>query len=134
MFPKYVLLSICAFIRVQFGRLGKFHSVHPSGVHTHFPKTSYDQRIFSKKSWKSSLFKSMPVFQLDNLFSFSPSFSYLPSFSLFALFFLTCSFFFCSLFFYHDFCLFYYIFFWAMFLNEELYTVPEFQTSLTVMI
>ena len=32
MFPKYVLLSICAFIRVHFGYSGKFHGIHPSGV------------------------------------------------------------------------------------------------------
>ena len=70
MFPKYVLLSICAFIRVHFGRPGKFHSIHPSGVDTFSKKIGYDQWIFSKKSWKSSLFKSMLVFQLDNLFVF----------------------------------------------------------------
>ena len=46
------------------------HSIHPSGVYTFFLKTSYDQWIFPKKSWKSSLFKSMLVFQPDNLFFF----------------------------------------------------------------
>ena len=50
-------------------------------------------------------------------------------FSLFALFFLPL--FFCLLFL---FFVFYYYYFWTMFLNEELYTVPEFQTSLIVMI
>ena len=84
MFPKYVLLSICAFIRVHFGRPGKFHSVHPSGVHTFFSKTSYDRRIFlSIKSRKSSLSKTCWFF----IFYF-PSFSpYLLSLSsLFIIF------------------------------------------------
>ena len=96
MFPKYVLLSICAFIRVHFGRPGKFSQHSPFRCTHIFSKTSYDQWFFSKKSWKSSLFKSMSVFQLNNLFFFSffLSFSYLLSFSLtcsllflFALFF-----------------------------------------------
>ena len=86
MFPKYVLLSICAFIRVHFGRPGKFSQHSPFRCIHILSKTSYDQQIFSKKSWKSSLFKSMPVFQLDNLFSLFPPFSLLAFF-----FFLICS-------------------------------------------
>ena len=35
MFPKYVLLSICAFIRVYLGVRENF-SIHPSGVYTFF--------------------------------------------------------------------------------------------------
>ena len=73
MFPKYVLLSICAFIRVHFGRLGKSSQHSPFRCIHIFSKTSYDQWIFPKKSWKSSLFKSMLVFQLDNLFFFFAS-------------------------------------------------------------
>ena len=101
MFPKYVLLSICAFIQVHFGRPGKFSQHSPLRRIHIFSKTSYDQWIFSKKSWKSSLFKSMSVFQLNNLFSF------FLSFFLLALFFFLFSYFY----FYHDFCLFYIYFF-----------------------
>ena len=101
------------------------------------------------------------VFQLDNLFSLFPPFSllafffflicslflYLPSsFFLFALFFFTCPllsllfsfpfhFLFFSIFIFIMIFLFIlHIYFWTMFLNEELYTVPEFQTSSIVMI
>ena len=97
MFPKYVLLSICAFIWVHFGRPGKFSQHSPFRCTHTFSKTSYDQWFFfSKKSWKSSLFKSMSVFQLNNLFFFFFflfffCFSYLLSYflicSLFPLFF-----------------------------------------------
>ena len=50
--------------------------------HIFFQKLVMISDFFSKKSWKSSLFKSMLVFQLNNLFSFSffLSFSYLFSF------------------------------------------------------
>ena len=130
-FPKYVLLSICAFIRVHFGRPGKFSQHSPFRCIHIFSKTSYDQWIFSKKSWKSSLFKSMLVFQLDNSLFFSFS----------SLFFLTCSLFFLlALFFLLFFLFFYFIFifimifvcfiFWTMFLNEELYMVQEFQINI----
>ena len=139
MFPKYVLLSICAFIRVHFGRPGKFSQHSPFRCIHIFSKTSYDQQIFSKKSWKSSLFKSMLVFQLDNLFffSFSSLFSYLLSFSL------TCSLLsLLALFFpFFDFYFFIFLFF-VCFIIIFLDDVPkrrtlhssEFQTSLIVMI
>ena len=68
-----------------FGRLGKSSQHSPFRCIHIFSKTSYDQWIFPKKSWKSSLFNSMLVFQLDNLFFFF----FLP-FSLLA-FFLICS-------------------------------------------
>jgi len=39
-------------------------------VHTHFfSKTGYDQRIFSKKSWKLFLFKNVLAFQPKDIFS-----------------------------------------------------------------
>ena len=61
-----------------------FHSTHPSGVYTFFQKLVMISEFFSKKSWKLSLFKSMFVFQLENLFFFF--------FCLFVLFFFfTCS-------------------------------------------
>ena len=103
MFPKYVLLSICAFIQSHFGRPGKFHSIHPSGVHTFFfPKTSYDQRIFFQRRVGSHLFsKACWFFQLDNLFFFfSPSFFFIIIICLFL--FLVCSFFFFFFFFFHE--------------------------------
>ena len=125
-FPKYVLLSICAFIRVHFERPGKFSQRSPFRCTHIFQKlVMISEFFFSKKSWKPSLFKSMLVFQLDNLFFF-----FLPAlfffslsffFSLLALFFpyllssfLTCSLLLSSFFlfyFYFDSCLFYiYIF------------------------
>jgi len=60
-----------------------FHSIHPSGVlHTFsFKNWLWSVNFFSKKSWKLSLFKSMLVFQLDNLFFF-----FLSLFSFFPLF------------------------------------------------
>ena len=110
MFPKYVLLSICAFIRVHFGRPGKFSQHSPFRCTHIFSKTSYDQWFFSKKSWKSSLFKSMSVFQLDNLFFFFLSFSFVYFFFSFVFcFFLP--FFFHEVFFYLNMC----IFFWGIF-------------------
>ena len=44
MFPKYVLLSICAFIRVHFGRPGKFSQRSPFRcIHIFSSKIGYDQ-------------------------------------------------------------------------------------------
>ena len=115
MFPKYVLLSICAFIRVHFWRPGKIHSVHPSGVHTHFSKTSYDQWIFLKEKLEVISFQKHVGFPARQLIFF---FFFL-SFFLLALFFpyllsslLTCSFF---LFFYFYF-LFLVVFFFVCFI------------------
>ena len=57
--------KICSFINLSIhpslflGVRENFHSVHPSSVYTFFSKTGYDQWIFSKKSWKLSLFTSM---------------------------------------------------------------------------
>ena len=96
MFPKYVLLSICAFIRVHFGRPGKFHSIHPSGVHTFFSKSvminewnffqrKVGNRLFSKACWflARQLIFSFSTFFLTCLLFFS----YLLSFSFHFLFF-----------------------------------------------
>ena len=90
MFPKYLLLSICAFIRAYFGCSKNFHSIYSSGVYIIFSKTSYDQLILSKKSWKLSLFTSMLFcFFLARQFFIFIIFFFLPFFS-----FLTCSLFF----------------------------------------
>ena len=86
----------CSFINLcihssLFWVFGKTFTAFTLHVYTHFSKTGYDQLIFSKKSWKSSLFKSMLVFQPNNLFSFSffflLSFFYLLSFSSYLLLF-----------------------------------------------
>ena len=118
MFPKYVLLSICAFIRVHFGRPGKFSQHSPFRCIHILSKTSYDQQTFSKKSWKLFLFKSMLVLYL--LFSFF--------FSLLAL-----SFFF-YIFIMMIFICFIYLFIY-FFLDDvpkqkKLYTVPESQINI----
>ena len=98
MFPKYVLLSICAFIRVHFGSSKNFHSIHPSGVYTFFPKTSYDQRMFSNKSWKLSLFTSMFFLARQLLFLFIFFFFFLLFLFLLVLFSFSSFFFFFKLF------------------------------------
>ena len=114
--------QICSFINLcihpsPFRASGEISQYSPFRCRHIFSKTSYDQWIFSKKSWKSSLFKSMLVFQLDNLFFF-----FLFTCSLFPfLFIIFIMIFVCFI-------------FWTMFLNEKLYTVPEFQTSLIIMI
>ena len=149
MFPKYVLLSICAFIRVHFGRPGKFHSIHPSGVYTFFfQKLAMISEFFFKEKLEVISFQKHVGFSARQLiFSFSTFFltclllfSYLLSFSLLALFFPFCSLFhfiffsFLFLFLSWSFLFILHIYFWTMFLNEELYTVPEFQTPSIVMI
>ena len=107
MFPKYVLLSICAFIRVHFGRPGKFHSIHPSGVHI-FPKTSYDKWIFFKEKLEVNSFQKHVGFSARQLIFLFSSFFFL------FIFFLVCFFF--LLFFYEVFCyLNMCIFFWGIF-------------------
>ena len=90
MFPKYLLLSICAFIRIYLGCSEKL-SQHLPFRRTHFfSKTGYDQWILSKKSWKLSLFTSMLFcFFLARQFFIFIIFFFLPFFS-----FLTCSLFF----------------------------------------
>ena len=136
MFPKYVLLSICAFIRVHFGRPGKFSQHSPFRcIHTFFQKLVMN---FFKEKLEVISFQKHVGFSARQLIFF-----FFHLFSLLAFFFLICSLFLYLLFF--PFFLFFfifimifvcftYIFFWTMFLNEELYTVPEFQTSLIVMI
>ena len=72
MFPKYVLLSICAFIRVHFGRPGKFSQHSPFRCTHIFSKTSYDQRIFFKEKLEVISFQKHVGFsarQLIFLFS-----------------------------------------------------------------
>ena len=102
MFPKYVLLSICTFIRVHFGRPGKFHSIHPSGVDTFFSlqKSVMINEFFQRKVGNRLFSKACRFLARQLIFSFSTFFltcpllfSYLLSFSLLAL-----SFPFCSLF------------------------------------
>ena len=104
-FQNMFFLSNHAFIWVHFGRSENFHSIYSSGVYIIFSKTSYDQLILSKKSWKLSLFTSMLFcfflarqFFIFIIFFFLPFFffSYLLSFlfPLFPLFklFIICSF------------------------------------------
>ena len=51
---------------------GKIFTAFTLQVYTHFfQKLVMISDFFPNKSWKSSLFKSMLVFQLNNLFSFS---------------------------------------------------------------
>ena len=112
MFPKYVLLSICAFIRVHFGYSGKFHSIHPLGVHTFFSTTGYDQQIFFfKEELEVISFRKHVGFSARQLIFLFPLFFFL-TYSLFPLlalfFFLLALFLFFYFYFYHDFCLFYF--------------------------
>ena len=112
MFPKYVLLSICAFIRVHFECPGKFSQHSPFRcIHIFFQKLV----IFSKKSWKHLFSKACWFFSSTTYFSFF----LFPFFSLLALFF-----------FFIFIMIFVCFIFWTMFLNEELYTVPEFQINI----
>jgi len=76
-FPKYVFYQFTHSSESILGVRENFHSIHPSGVYTFFQKpVMISEKLFSKKSWKLSLFKSMLVFQPDNLFSFSTFFSF----------------------------------------------------------
>ena len=90
MFPKYVLLSICAFIRVYFGRPGKFHSIHPSGVHIFFQKLVMISEFFQRKVGSHLFSKACWFFSLTTYFSFSIFFlslSFVYFFFLFVFFF-----------------------------------------------
>ena len=49
MFPKYVLLSICAFIRVHFGRPGKFSQHSPFRCTHIFQKLAMISEFFKEK-------------------------------------------------------------------------------------
>ena len=91
-----------------------FHSIHPSGVHTFFQKLVTISEIFSKKSWKSSLFKSMLVFQLDNLFFFFSLFfsSFFVYFFFLFVFFVFFLFFFHEVFCYLKMCIFLWVLLW----------------------
>ena len=117
------------------------HSIHPSGVYTFFQKLVTISEFFQRKVGNRLFSKACWSFNLTTYF-----FLFLP-FSLLTLFFLICSLFlftfFSFLFHFLSFSIFIFImiflfilhiFFWTMFLNEELYTVPEFQTSLIVRI
>ena len=125
--------KICSFINLcihpsPFRASGKISQRSPFGcTHTFFSKTSYDQRIFLQRKVGNHLFSKARRFLARQLIS------------SFSTFFLTCSLFFLlALFFLFFIFIFIMIFvcfiFWTMFLNEELYMVPEFQTSLIVMI
>ena len=115
---------------------GNFHSIHPSGVDTFFLQKSVmiDEFFFKEKLEVISFSKACWFLARQLIFSFSTFFPYLLSSSPFCSF--STSFISSSSFlflFYHDFFVYFtHIFFWTMFLNEELYTVPEFQTSSTL--
>ena len=102
MFPKYVLLSICAFIRVHFGRPGKFHSIHPSGVYTFFQKLVMISEFFQRKVGSHLFSKACWFFSLTTYFLFFHLFPYLLSSFPFVLFSISFSFLF-FFYFYHDF-------------------------------
>ena len=61
-----------------FWALGKIFTVFTHQVYTHFffKNWLWLVNLFSKKSWKLFLFKSMLAFQLDNLFFFFSFFSF----------------------------------------------------------
>ena len=112
-----------------------FHSIHPSGVYTFFFKNWLWSMNFFRRRVGNHLFSKACRFLARQLiFSFSTFFltclllfSYLLSFSFHFLFFSIFIFMMIFLFILH-------ICFRTMSLNEKLYTVPEFQTSLIVMI
>ena len=122
-----------------------FHSILPLGIYTFFQKLVMINEFFQRKVGNRLFSAACWFFSFDNLFFsffFFYLFPYLPPF-----FFLICSLFlftfFSFLFHFLSFSIFIFImiflfilhiYFWTMFLNEELYTVPEFQTSLIVMI
>ena len=118
MFPKYVLLPICAFIRVHFGRLGKSSQHSPfRGIHIFFQKlvmiSEFFQRkvgshLFSKACWFFSLTTYFSFFFFFSLFSYLLSF-FFPFFICLFLF-LVC-FFFHEVFCYLNMC----IFLWGIF-------------------
>ena len=111
MFPKYVLLSICAFIRVHFGRLGKSSQHSPFRCIHIFQKLVMINEFFQRKAGNRLFSKACWFFSLTTyFFSFFYLFPYLPLFfSLFALFFFSLSSLFYLIFFlflfhfYHDF-------------------------------
>ena len=78
-FPYFSQPSIsktCSFINScihlsPFWAFEKIFTAFTLQVYTHFFKNClWSVNLFSKKSWKLSLFKSMLAFQLDNLFFF----------------------------------------------------------------
>ena len=117
MFPKYVLLSIDAFIRVYFERSGKFsqHSLFRCITHIFFQKLVMISEFFSKKSWKLSLFKSRLGFLARQLIFLFPFFSFL-------FFFFSSSFFFFLI--YHLF-----ISFCVLFLSEKVVRIRVYSVS-----
>ena len=92
--------------------------------------------FFQRKVGNRLFSKACRFLARQLIFSFSTFFLTCFLLFLFVLFSISfISFFLFYFYFYHDFfCLFYTYIFWTMFLNEELYTVPEFQTSPIVMI
>ena len=90
MFPKYVLLSICAFIRVHFGRPGKFSQ--------HSPFRCRHVFFFKNRLWSMNEFFQRKVG--NRLFSKACRFLARQLIFSFSTFFLTCFllFLFCSLF------------------------------------
>ena len=89
MFPKYVLLSICAFIRVHFGRLGKSSQHLPfKCIHIFFQKLV----MISKRKVGSYLFSQaycflvrQPLFYFLSSFFFLLALFFFPSFFLFPI-------------------------------------------------
>ena len=124
MFPKYVLLSICAFIRVHFGRPGKFSQHSPFRcIHIFFQKLVMISDFFFKEKLEVISFQKHVGFSAKQLiFLF-----------LFPLFFLTCSLFpLLALFFsylpsfssFFYFCFFLFFFYYYYFLDD----VPKRRT------
>ena len=123
MFPKYVLLSICAFIRVHFGRLGKSSQHSPFRCIHIFQKLVMINEFFQRKVGNRLFSKACRFLARQLIFSFSTFFltclllfSYLLSFSLLALFFfLICSLFLYLLFSFLFCSLLHFIFFFSIF-------------------
>ena len=93
MFPKYVLLSICAFIRVHFGRPGKFSQHSPFRCIHIFQKLVMISEFFFKEKLEVISFQKHVGFSARQLiFLFSLFFFFFFFICLFL--FLVCFFFF----------------------------------------
>ena len=124
----------CSFINSRihlspFWAFGKIFTAFTLQVYTHFffkNPLFWSMNLFQRKVGSHLFFKSMPVFQLDNLFSFSPSFF------LLAFFFLICSLFlftfFSFLFHFLSFSIFIFIMIFVCFTYIFLDDVPKRKT------
>ena len=90
MFPKYVLLSICAFIRVHFGRLGKSSQHSPFRCIHIFQKLVMINEFFQRKVGNRLFSKACRFLARQLIFLFSPSFFFIIIICLFL--FLVCFF------------------------------------------